>query len=256
MWSCEEAIRPAFSICLAAFNGSRYIGEQLQSIAAEMHVDDELIVVDDHSEDETLLVAERSLEGCGLSRVSVVRLDSNVGHRRAFAHAISLAKNPIVTLSDQDDLWAPKRLDVLARTLEGSSADLVFGSLDVFGSTSQPAMMNVERFQRGYGGLAEFMFLRRRNRVYAYGSACAFRRTAIDLSLPIATEAHEYWLVAQALARGGVHYTAEVVTRRRLHDKNLTRRRPLLARMAGGLRTYRQMTAVMHLARKTPCENT
>ena len=47
------------SIALAAYNGSRYIGEQLESFAAQSRLPDELVVCDDGSSDGTPELVER-----------------------------------------------------------------------------------------------------------------------------------------------------------------------------------------------------
>lgn len=225
-----------------------YIGEQLESILGEMHPSDELIVVDDHSEDDTVRVAERVLNECGFNRLSLVRLDRNGGHRAAFARGLSLAVNPLVALSDQDDLWAQDRLSLLALDLKESSADLSFGSLRTFGLGPPRSMLNLSRSLNGRRGLAELL-LNERRVGYKYGSACAFRRDAIDLSIPVTTETHENWLIAQALSRNGVHLMPEVVTLRRLHANNLTARRRLITRIAARCRTGMAMARIMHRIR-------
>ena len=46
------------SVALAAFNGERYIKEQLQSVYEQSLTVDEVIICDDCSSDNTVLVAE------------------------------------------------------------------------------------------------------------------------------------------------------------------------------------------------------
>ena len=41
------------SVCMATYNGERYIKEQIDSILCQLSEDDELIVSDDHSTDST-----------------------------------------------------------------------------------------------------------------------------------------------------------------------------------------------------------
>lgn len=42
------------SVCIATYNGAKYIKEQLESILCQLSEDDEVIVSDDSSTDETL----------------------------------------------------------------------------------------------------------------------------------------------------------------------------------------------------------
>ena len=47
------------SVCLASYNGEKYIKEQIESILQQLSVNDELIVSDDGSTDHTLsIIAE------------------------------------------------------------------------------------------------------------------------------------------------------------------------------------------------------
>ena len=45
--SQEYAGRPGISVCMAAYNGERYITAQLQSILVQLSDNDEVVVVDD-----------------------------------------------------------------------------------------------------------------------------------------------------------------------------------------------------------------
>lgn len=240
--------RPSFSVCMATFNGRQYLTAQLRSIIDQMNESDELILVDDHSTDDTVAIAEAVLESCRANKVTLVRLDRNRGHRGAFAHAVALANCALVTLADQDDLWAHNRLSILADDMSSTSTDMTFGSLTTFGLSSRTNMLNRDRVLRGRRGLMEFAF-RWPGKQYAYGSACAFKRDVVDSSIPITTEAHEYWLIAQGLAGRGVHFTERVVTFRRIHGKNLTSRRRLNQRLLARWRTALAMAAIMHRAK-------
>src|SRR5450759_5141604 len=91
------------SICMASYNGSRYIERQLLSILCQLGEADEVILVDDHSSDATLEVVERLSD----KRIKIYRNGSNEGVLRTFERAIGLASGDIIFLSDQDDVWYP-----------------------------------------------------------------------------------------------------------------------------------------------------
>ena len=42
------------SVCMATYNGQKYIKEQIDSILCQLSEDDELVVSDDHSSDKTV----------------------------------------------------------------------------------------------------------------------------------------------------------------------------------------------------------
>lgn len=122
-------LRPPVSVCMAAYNGSRYVRPQVTSILPQLHEKDELIIVDDDSQDDTRAV----IESIGDNRVRLVRNDRNLGVVRSFERALALARGEIIFLSDQDDVWVPEKvakvLDVFERhpdvTLVATDAALI-----------------------------------------------------------------------------------------------------------------------------------
>jgi rhamnosyltransferase len=101
---------PKVLVLLAAFNGSRWISEQLQSILRQVHVDVEILVSDDGSTDDTKALAIDS----GDSRVRVTSPPIPTGS--AAQNFLWLIRNTpadpydFVALSDQDDIRHPEKL--------------------------------------------------------------------------------------------------------------------------------------------------
>lgn len=111
------------SVALCAYNGGKYIGEQLASIAAQSRPPDELIVCDDGSTDDTLRVVRDFAEGSDFP----VRLrvnEENLGSTKNFERAISLCGGDVIALADQDDVW---RADKLEKTERAFAADARVG---------------------------------------------------------------------------------------------------------------------------------
>lgn len=248
-----EKTRPAFSVCMATYNGRVFVGEQLASILAELRDGDELIVVDDCSSDGTPEVIADVLNSSQKGDYTFVRLDRNHGHRHAFLEAMTLATNPLVALSDQDDLWHQGRLETMADLLDSHSVALTFGSLQTFGSSKSLHLRNPSLTLQGRRGLWRFLMHKVQilPTLYAFGSACAFRRPRVDLSQPMTTETHEQWLICIGLLSGGVHFSPELVTYRRLHFNNQTHRRPLMQRMVALRREGREMGRTVRRVRKS-----
>ena len=46
------------SVCIPTYNGEKYIKEQLESILGQLSVEDEVIISDDCSSDQTLKIIE------------------------------------------------------------------------------------------------------------------------------------------------------------------------------------------------------
>lgn len=105
------------SVALCTYNGEKYLGEQLDSIAGQSRLPDELVVCDDRSEDGTLGILEGFRSRVPFS-VHIHRNETNLGSTKNFERAIGLCSGEIVALSDQDDVWKPHKLERLVAALE------------------------------------------------------------------------------------------------------------------------------------------
>lgn len=90
------------SVCVATYNGEKYIEQQLRSIVRQLSVDDEVIVSDDGSSDKTIEIVEKLRKE--YQQIHMVK-GPKKGYASNFGYALSLAKGDIVFLSDQDDIW-------------------------------------------------------------------------------------------------------------------------------------------------------
>ena len=105
------------SVALCTYNGAPYLGEQLQSIAAQTRRPDEVVIFDDGSSDDT--VARRAaVRRDGSFPVRVQVNPQNLGCRENFAACITACTGETIALSDQDDVWLPHKLERLTKALK------------------------------------------------------------------------------------------------------------------------------------------
>jgi glycosyltransferase involved in cell wall biosynthesis len=105
------------SVAMCTFNGGRYLQEQLESIALQSRLPCELVVCDDRSTDDTLAILKRFQTEAPFT-VKVIQNSLRLGSTRNFDQAIGLARGGLIALCDQDDRWAPTKLERLSRALE------------------------------------------------------------------------------------------------------------------------------------------
>lgn len=113
------------SVVLAAYNGSKYIVDQLESIRLQNKVPDEVIILDDCSTDSTAERCERYISGHDVKGWRVVRNKTNVGYVSNFLSGIGLAKGDYIFFSDQDDIWLPEKIARMVRVFEDHEDALV-----------------------------------------------------------------------------------------------------------------------------------
>lgn len=113
------------SVCIATYNGGKYIEEQLRSILDQLSADDEVIVSDDNSTDDTVSI----IKSLGDSRIKIYahkpdKCSFLIDHStHNFENALRHSHGDIIFLSDQDDKWTDNKVSTMIEGL--SNYDMV-----------------------------------------------------------------------------------------------------------------------------------
>jgi len=91
------------SIVIPAYNRSKYIERAVKSILNQTYENFEVIIVDDHSSDNTLEIANALVAND--QRITVLRHDRNMGAQAARNSGIKAAKGSWIAFLDSDDEW-------------------------------------------------------------------------------------------------------------------------------------------------------
>lgn len=101
------------SVCIATYNGEKYIKEQLDSILSQLEGDDEVIISDDGSVDNTVAIINSYKD----KRIRIF-FNSFKSPIKNFEFTLTKAVGDIIFLSDQDDLWLPGKVKHLREVLK------------------------------------------------------------------------------------------------------------------------------------------
>ena len=106
-----EARGPCVAILMCAWNGERYLPEQLQSFIDQTHTNWSLHVSDDGSSDATCDIVRRFSEG--QHRVVTLRCGPRRGFSRNFMSLVCASDiaGAYFAFSDQDDIWNKDKLE-------------------------------------------------------------------------------------------------------------------------------------------------
>lgn len=212
------------SVCIATYNGERYIRKQIDSILCQLSVDDEIIISDDGSEDKTIEI----LEEYGDDRIkifhhkkdmSLAKLDKASFYfaTQNFENALIHAKGDYIFLSDQDDEWLPNKVEKMLSILKHHYA--VMSNCQVINSVGkilQPSFRTKKPFTRCFfSNLLVMPFL---------GCCMAFRKEVLQYSLPFPKRllAHDFWLGSMAVRKFDLVYIDDVLHSYRQHDENVS----------------------------------
>jgi len=126
------------SVAMCTYNASRFLREQLDSIAFQTRPIEELVICDDGSQDNTAEIIRNFSLNTSL-HVRFIQNGQNLGTARNFEKSISMCKGELIALCDQDDVWFPEKLEKLAGILEGDhTLGGAFSDAELIDEQSQP----------------------------------------------------------------------------------------------------------------------
>lgn len=199
------------SICIATYNGEKYIKEQLDSILVQIESTDEVIVSDDGSKDKTIQI----IESINDSRIKILKNETNwhgcVGN---FQNALLHANGKYIFLADQDDVWFPNKYNVMISELNNTglvhcNSKVTDANLNII-NDSFYSLLNHQK-----GILKNIM------KSTYYGSHMAFQSTLLKYALPFPKTreiGHDLWLGLIAEITTNVKFLNEPLMFYRRHD--------------------------------------
>lgn len=203
------------SIAMTSYNASRYIGEQLQSFAAQTRLPDELVITDDGSTDATPEIVAAFARSVPFE-VRYIRNPVNLGMHANFGHTVSLATGEIVFMSDDDDVWFPDKLATVVAAFDADPHALVIINDQVIANadgtlTERTVLENFRKL--GYG-----------DEHYGTGACTAMRRSILDVLLPFPTVGipYDHWTNHMPYVLGVRRLIETPLQMYRRHANNMT----------------------------------
>lgn len=207
------------SVCIATHNGAKCILQQLKSILSQLTDEDEIVISDDGSDDDTLDVVE-SLNDSRI-RIFTYSQSDKIRHPheyvcKNFENALKHAQGDIIFLSDQDDEWMPDKVEVCKKILD--KYDLVlhdFQHMNDKGDIILPLHYDGTFRPHNY-------FLKSGKH---YGCAMAFRKSVLEYALPFPDHLllHDYWIGILSEMLGNFYFEEKPLMRYRIHQNNTSR---------------------------------
>lgn len=201
------------SVCIATYNGEKYIREQLESILKQLSPNDEVIISDDGSCDATINVVEKLRD----SRIQIIKNQGTHGFTHNFENAISHAKGDFIFLADQDDIWLNDKVEITMLALE--KADLVIS--DCITVNNAMEIIQESRFKAFN---IKPGFFRQLLKSRYLGCCMAFNRKILEAAIPFPKNdslvEHDIWLAAVGFLYFDVKLIEQPLIYYRRHDAN------------------------------------
>lgn len=204
----------SISIVLCTFNGARFLDAQMSSLCAQEGVS-EIVVVDDHSTDDTMSILQDYAEADG--RVRVYWNETRLGVVGNFERAISLARGEWIALADQDDVWLPHKLSRLRNEWDGHACLIHHASRKFRGAVPRNVLSPAGE-RRKFSG-RDLRRLLYRNSIV--GHATLVRADVAKRLLPLPADVpHDWWIGVGAATLGSIQYVDEYLVHYRIHECN------------------------------------
>lgn len=225
------------SVCIATLNGARFIRSQLLSILPQIGEEDEVIVSDDGSDDETLDI----VRGLNDKRIKIIKGPGLHSPTLNFENAIRAASGDFIFLSDQDDVWKPGKLSVCMKWLE--RYDCVVSDAEIADSR-----LNVieESYFKAHGTRASRLYnLLIKNGYMGCCMAFSRRVAAAALPFPAYVPLHDIWIGNVAAYFFSVRFIGDRLVTFRSHGGNSS----FTAHMKSGYSLSRRLAFRLSTAR-------
>lgn len=213
---------------MATWNGANFLHEQLCSLLGQTRQPDEVVICDDGSSDDTLVICREFARSVNYP----VRIYSNSvrkGFSDNFLNTAQLCEHELIAFCDQDDVWLPEKLDLMARRITADSSLLSMHTLTVTDQNLRPIgfewkqgiqsdsilePLEINPFGTGWGNTMMF-----RREVLDLIPAERRPRQPDNLNLPLS---HDSWILALCAALGRVSQIDKPLVLYRQHENTIT----------------------------------
>jgi glycosyltransferase involved in cell wall biosynthesis len=171
---------------MTTYNGEKYLKPQLDSILYQLSSQDELIISDDGSSDNTLeIIKSYNDKRIRLLHHVKTKLYINEKYRvgyfcsQNYFNAVSYAKGEYIFLSDQDDVWMDNKIKVFLEYLKNNT--LVMSNFSIINDDDDGVVNDLYFIKNPVSN----SILNNIMTNPFFGCAMAFRKEILNLILPI-----------------------------------------------------------------------
>ncbi len=175
------------SVCMPVYNGAEWLAEQLDSILQQLGPEDEIVVNDDGSRDNSMQLLSSYQQRDPRVRILPARKFGNVVYN--VEYLLQQARGSFILLSDQDDIWAPEKVTRMLAAL--SDHTLVVHDCAVVDAGK--TLLHPSFYEMHGSGPGRFKNIVRNSYL---GCCMGFRKELLQTALPFPEklDMHDIWL--------------------------------------------------------------
>jgi glycosyltransferase involved in cell wall biosynthesis len=217
-----EATGQRVSVVMATLNGAKFVGDQLDSLAAQTVRPLELVVGDDGSSDGTAEIVSKFAESAPFP-VILTRNSERLGASDNFLALSAQARGPLIAFCDQDDVWDRRKLERITPWFREPATSLVLHRALVVDEALRPLGRRWPPIRRTRVRPALHVDLW----FPAFGMAMVFRKSLLNVvagrARPPSRDLdghpidHDEWVYLLSASLGRTVFLAEDLTKYRQH---------------------------------------
>ncbi len=202
--------RPLFSIVIPAYNVEGCIARAVESVIGQTCQDFEIIIIDDSSKDETVVISRQL--ALKHNRIRVLEQATNQGPSSARNRGIDESRGHWIAILDADDAFGASRLQNLAEFATRHDADIVADNLALYDQGLGEIVGNAFSWRTDFALTLDDLLAQD---VYLRGVPMGWikpvfrRQYLLDRGLrypPEYRHAEDFFLLASALAEGALFW--------------------------------------------------
>lgn len=207
------------SVCVPTYNGEKYIYEQLLSILSQINYEDEILISDDGSTDNTLDI----IQSINDRRIKIYHHKDCYKSKNKFnlttrniQNALSKAQGDYIFLADQDDIWAANKIEVCLQALIKN--DVVLHDCSIVDKYGKLIEVSYFKYNSSKPGILKNIIKN------SYLGCCmAFNKKMMRFFLPFPDEVpHDIWIGLIGERVGKILFINEQLVYYRRHGSNLS----------------------------------
>ena len=199
------------SVCMTTYNGERFLKNQLDSILCQLSDNDELIIGDDASTDQTVNI----IKSYNDHRIKLIENSYTIGVNANMENIILKSKGQVILLSDQDDVWHTKKVEVYKKELE--KYDFISSDSSIIDQNNNEIIPSFFTLVHARPGLMHNLY----KNCYM-GHSLGFKRHMIKSFLPIPSNVpmYDWWFGLVAEKAGTIKLIEKKLQQYRRHNNN------------------------------------
>lgn len=207
------------SVIISAYNGEKYILEQLQSIVNQTIKPNEIIIVDDKSTDNTNNIIKRFKNNNMFVNIRIYSNRNNLGFVKSFEKALKHSSGEIIFFSDQDDVWVPNKIESLLPFFKNNKPTLVFSNAQIVDKDLKDLKKDLFASNKIKDKDVEKKMMQKN---IITGATMVINKELKELSLPFSPYIyHDYWIGLTAVLYGRIYICDEKLIKYRQHENNV-----------------------------------